>query len=153
MFKRKTWKQKSLVIVLLPILLLLVLIVVPLFFLYRVLLYLLVWAMWLPRGKDVLFVSSNSPNRSEYMTTNILPHLSHRAVTLNWSERAQWRRWSLSVLVFRHFGGRREHCALVLIFRPLRPVRRFRFFAAFKAQKKGNPDALETLRRGVMSAL
>jgi len=106
---------------------------------YRLSLYLLLWIIWLPRGKDVLFVSSNSPSKSEYMTTSIWPHLSHRSVTLNWPEKEEWKTWSLSVRVFRHFARSREHTPIVLIFRPFRPVMRFRFFPAFKERGKGNP--------------
>jgi hypothetical protein len=61
------------------------------------LLYLLVWALWLPRGKDVLLVYWDSPIWHEYVTTQILPLVQDRAVVLNWSERKKWSHRSLGV--------------------------------------------------------
>lgn len=54
-------RNNLLLVVFLPIILPLLLVAVTLFFLYRTTLYLLVWTLWLPRGKDVLFVCSDSP--------------------------------------------------------------------------------------------
>ena len=98
-----------LLILFLPFVLPLALVAIILFLLYRITLYLLVWALWLPRGKDILFVYSDSPISHEYMATEVLPLVQERAVVLNWSERTTWHKWSLGVAVFRHFGGDREY--------------------------------------------
>ena len=66
--------------------------------LYKTTLYLLVWTLWLPRGKDILFVYSDSPIWRDYMTSEVLPLVHERAVVLNWSERKKWERWSLGLL-------------------------------------------------------
>ncbi len=97
--------QAILIVVLLPLVLPLALFAVANHLLYRALLYLLVWALWLPRGKDILFVYSDSPIWHEYMATQVLPLVRERSVVLNWSERKKWSRWSLGVAVFHHFGG------------------------------------------------
>jgi len=151
--RRGAWHLGPLGVILVPFLLLLVLILLPARCAYRMTLYVLVWAMWLPRGKDVLFVSSNSPSKSEYMAVNILPHVRQRAVVLNWSERSTWKRWSLPASVFCHFAGSRDHTPIVLFFRPLKRVKKFRFFPAFKERRRGNSEPLETLRGDLLSTL
>jgi hypothetical protein len=57
------------------------------FIIHRITLYILIWLLWLSRGKDVLFVYSDSPIWRDYMTQNVLPLVDKRAVVLNWSER------------------------------------------------------------------
>ncbi len=74
------------VVLFLPFILPLVLLAIIFHILYRTTLYLLVWVIWLPRGKDILFVYSDSPIWHEYMATQILPLVQDRAVVLNWSE-------------------------------------------------------------------
>lgn len=148
-------RNALLVIVLLPFVLPLALIAIVLHLLYRATLYLLVWTLWLPKGKDILLVYSNSPIWQEYMATQVLPLVQERAVVLNWSERKQWpkRSRSLEVAVFLHFGGRREYNPLVAVFRPARRARLFRFWSAFKDWKRGYREPVERLRHDLLSAL
>src|SRR5438552_18218208 len=63
------------------------------------LLHVLLWLLWSPAGKRVLFVYSNSPVWQSYIENNILPRLPRGSVVLNWSERRRWRWWSLSAAV------------------------------------------------------
>jgi hypothetical protein len=142
----------ALVVLLFPIILL-ALVTFSLSRLYRGTLYLLVWLLWLPKGKDILFVYSDSPIWHEYMTTEILPLVERRAVVLNWSERSRWPLWSLGVSVFRRFGGGRDFNPLVVLFRPLRRARTFRFWQAFKHWKRGHREPVERLRQELLSAL
>ena len=143
----------ALLVLFLPLVLPLGLIAIVLHLLYRITLYLLVWALWLPRGKDILFVYSDSPIWREYMASEILPLVKERAVVLNWSERKTWRRWLLGVAVFRHFGGAREFNPLVVLFRPVRLARVFRFWSAFKDWKRGYRESVGRLRQDLLSAL
>ena len=138
---------------LLPLILPLALISIALFLLYTAALYLLVWLVWLPRGKDVLLVYSHSPIWHEYMTTQILPLLRERAVVLNWSERRNWRWWSLAAAAFHHFGGARNFNPLVVLFRPFHLARVFRFWPPFKDWKSGNAEPVESLRKELAAAL
>jgi hypothetical protein len=62
-------KNAALLVLFLPLVLPLALVAIVLHLLYRITLYLLIWALWLPRGKDILFVYSNSPIWNEYMAT------------------------------------------------------------------------------------
>src|SRR4030095_12267913 len=98
----------ALVVVVCSPLLLLLLPLVLAYGLYALLLHILLWLLWSPAGKRVLFVYSNSPVWQSYIESNILPRLPHGSVVLNWSERRRWRWWSLSAAVFHFFGGRRE---------------------------------------------
>jgi hypothetical protein len=154
--QRKTLVRKvldaALVVLLLPIILL-ALLMLGLSMLYCGALYLLVWLLWLPKGKDILFVYSDSPIWHEYMTTAILPLVKRRAVVLNWSERSKWPLWSLGVSVFHRFGGDRDFNPLVVLFRPLRRARTFRFWPTFKDWKHGYREPVERLRQELLSAL
>src|SRR6266576_5096861 len=142
-----------LVVLFLPFVLPLALLAIVLHILYKITLYLLVWVIWLPRGKDILFVYSDSPIWHEYMATQILPLVQDRAVVLNWSERKKWRRWRLGVAVFHHFGGGREFNPLVMLFRPVRLARVFRFWSAFKDWKRGYREPVDRLRQDLLNAL
>jgi|SRR5271157_1010179 len=141
----KVW-QAVFIILLLPLLLPLIFLAVTLWLLHRVTLYLLVWLLWLPKGKDILFVYSDSPIWKEFMTQQLLPLVEQRAVVLNWSERSKWPKWSLAARVLRSFGGGREFNPMVILFRPLRPARTFRFWSAFTEWKHGKTDSVERLR-------
>jgi hypothetical protein len=143
----RTIAQISLVVVLLPLIIPLAAISLILILLYQSSLYLLIWLLWLPRGKDVLFVSSDSPIWREYMTDHVLPLVANRAVVLNWSERQRWPRWSLAGHFFRAFAGSREFNPMVVVFRPLRRGEFFRFFGPLKHWKHGNCEPVEWLRR------
>ena len=71
-----------------------------------IMLYALVWLWWIGRARRrVLFVYSDSPNWKEYLEANILPKLPANTVVLNWSNRAQWPKFSLPVRLFRCFRG------------------------------------------------
>lgn len=146
-------RNNLLLAVFLPIILPLLLVAVTLFFLYRTTLYLLVWTLWLPRGKDVLFVCSDSPIWGEHMASEILPLVQKRAVVLNWSQRKSWRKWSLPVRIFYHFGGDREFNPLVVLFRPARRAKVFRFWRAFKDWKHGRTEAVGLLVQNLRNAL
>jgi hypothetical protein len=149
---RRLWKAAVLVL-LLPVILPLALITLALYLPYRAALYMLVWVLWLPQGKDVLFVYSDSPIWHEYMTTQILPLVRQRAVVLNWSDRAKWTRWSFRVRVFHHFGGDRDFNPLVVLLRPFRRARTFRFWLPFKDWKRGYKEPVARLRQELLSVL
>jgi hypothetical protein len=121
--------------------------------LYALLLHVLLWVLWSPAGKRVLFVYSNSPVWQSYIEDNILPKLPQGSVVLNWSERRRWHSWSLSAVVFHCFGGSREFNPLAIVVRPLRWVRVFRFWRAFRDAKHGNPNALRLLETQFFSYL
>jgi hypothetical protein len=135
--------QITLFVLLLP----LIILVLFFFILYQASLYPLIWCLWLPKGKDVLFISSNSPIWEDYMRDQVFPLVASRAVTLNWSERKHWPRWSLARHFFGLYVGNREFNPLVVVFRPLRRAAFFRFYVPLKARKHGDPDPAESLRR------
>jgi hypothetical protein len=109
--------------------------------------------VWLPRGKDVLVVLSESPIWHEYMLAEILPPVQHRAVVLNWSERKRWPRWSFARHVFRTFKGERNFNPLVLVFRRFRRAKVFRFWQPFQEWKHGHKESVEGLKRQLLAAL
>lgn len=146
-------KNDAPVLLFLPVILPLVLIVIVLYLLYSIALCFLVWTLWLPRGKDVLLVYSDSPIWREYITTEVLPLVQQRAIVLNWSERKTWRKWSPGVRAFYHFGGTREFNPLVVVFRPARRARVFRFWRAFKDWKRGQTESVTQLRHQLIGTL
>jgi hypothetical protein len=131
--------------------------VVPLALLFflgnRLMLNVLVLLCWVPKGKDILFVYPDSPIWLEYMTSQVLPLVKHRAAVLNWSERSRWSPWSLAVRLFRTYAGGRDYNPMVVLFRPLRSARCFRFLPAFQEWKHGNQAPLERLRQDLIRAL
>lgn len=115
--------------------------------------YIAVWLSWLPHQKNTLFVYSNSPIWQAYMLEQVLPLMEKQAVVLNWSDRKQWKKWSLSTLAFRYFRGRRNFNPLIIVFKPLQKARIFRFWEPFKEWKHGNAESVENLRREVFRTL
>jgi hypothetical protein len=139
-----------LLLVLLP----LIAVVLLLWLIATVGIYILVWMLWCTRGKDMLFVYSDSPIWHDYIQEHIIPQIRARSVIVNWSERRQWlRRFSLSSLIFRHFGGNREFNPLAVYFPPLRRHRTFRFFQAFKDWKHGHPESLNRIESELFACI
>jgi hypothetical protein len=145
---RQAWWLWPLLLVLLP----LVVVAGVLWLVAAVLLQLVVWVTWCPRGRYVLVVYSNSPIWQEYFEAHVLPAVSSRGVVLNWSERKRWR-YSLQVALFRLFGGTRNFNPLAIVFQPLTWPRRFRFYRAFQAFKHGRPEEVERMRRELFELL
>ena len=143
----------ALIVVLMPIIIPFAAVVLVLYWLHRVALYGLIWLLWLPRGKDVLLVHSDSPIWHDYMTTQVVPLVQNRAVILNWSQRHKWSKWSFSVHVFHSFGGTNEFNPMVAIFRPFRRARMFRFWSAFKDWKRGDAEPVTRLREDLLQSL
>jgi hypothetical protein len=143
----------ALIVVLLPLILPLAIVGVILHVLNKIVVYLLVWVWWLPNGKDVLYVSSDSPIWKEYMETEILPLVVGRAIVLSWSARSNWPKWSFAVRVFRTFGRGRDFNPMVVLFRPFRRARIFRFLPAFNERKHGIPASLEQIYYELIQAL
>src|SRR4051794_23928858 len=85
---------------LVPILVPLVVLLLVSFVLYRGALYLLLWLLWIPKGKDTLFVYSDSPVWRDYMLNEVLPLVENRATVLNWSQKRTWKKWTLATLAF-----------------------------------------------------
>ena len=154
---KTNWPLTVLLVLLAPIwlplvisFLLLLAIVIPAAYL---LVYVCIWCFWLTRGRDVLFVYSDSPIWRDYMLTEMLPLVGSRAVVLNWSDRRSWKRWSLRVLAFRLFSGEKAFNPLIVVFRPFRWAQKFRFWPAFREWKQGNTQAVEKLKQEVTCVL
>lgn len=145
--------QAAFIVLLFPVILPLLALVFVAWVLQRLLLYLLVWALWLPKGKDVLLVYSDSTIWREYVIENVLPLVRERAVVLNWSERRTWKKWSLAVRIFHCFGGAREFNPLVVLFRPFIRARIFRFWLPFKDWKRGFTEPVERVRNDLITRL
>ena len=119
---------------------------------YRMLLRVLVWALWCSRGRDILLVYSDSPNWREYIEETILPRVTPRAVVLNWSERSQWRS-SLATRVLRSIGGHKNFNPMVILFRPFRRTKVYRLWQPFQDKKHGNPATLDNMVQELFSEL
>ena len=146
--KRQPWWLWPLLVVLLPF----VAVLGVVWLAAAVLLQLVVWFTWCSRGRYVLVVYSNSPIWQAYFEQNVLPAVGSRGVVLNWSERKRWP-YSLSVALFRLFGGTREFNPLAIVFQPLAWPRRFRFYKAFMTFKHGRPEEAEKMRRELFKLL
>jgi hypothetical protein len=133
-------------ILMIPILLVtvvpMVIVVGGIYLFVALMLHIAVVLLWLPRGRRVLFVYSNSPIWQAYVEAEILPRLPPHATVLNWSNRKNWPRFSFATWVFNTFAGSREFNPLAIVFRPLAPPKRFRFWRAFREYKHGRPERL-----------
>src|SRR5579884_797938 len=130
-------RKIAFVVVFLPLLLPLTALWLVIHLLRRMILYVLVWVLWASKGKDILFVYSDSPIWRDYMQTDVLPLVQDRAIVLNWSQRKSWRKWSLATQAFYAFGGERDFNPLIVLFHPFRRARVLRFWPAFKDWKRG----------------
>jgi hypothetical protein len=146
------WWQVATTIVVLPLLIVFSLLVLPVYLAAIGALHLAVWSGWCSRGRDVLFVYSDSPIWHDYIEERFLPYLEQRAVVLNWSQRRVWR-CDLAWLTFCLLGGSREFNPLALVFRPFRPTRAFRFWRGFQEWKHGKSDQLVAMEHEFFNSL
>jgi hypothetical protein len=123
---------------------------VLLYLLWGIILCVAVWLTW--RKPRVLFVYSNSPIWKDYVEREIIPHIKGFAVILNWSERKNWKN-SLSVILFRYFGGYRNFNPMAIVLHPLRLVKTYRFFEAFRKFKHGNTADVEKIKTSLFEDL
>ena len=149
--RRTAWWNLALIVPLLPLIVVFVAATLLLFVLSTACLHIAIWTWWCLRGRDILFVYSDSPTWREYIELNILPALGDRAIVLNWSARKRWR-FSLARLAFYHFGGYRQFNPLAVTFRPLRRTQTFRFWEPFREFKHGRPNALHALEQQFFKA-
>ena len=144
------WWHVVAIILLLPLLIAIVVIALVAFAVSSVCMHVTVWTWWCLRGRDILFVYSDSPIWRDHVEQHILPHLGERAVVLNWSQRKRWR-LSVARLAFHHFGGYRQFNPLGVVFRPFGRTRTFRFWEPFRDFKHGRPGALQKIEHEFFS--
>ena len=95
------------------------------------------------QGKKAVLVYSDSPNWKDYIEAHMLPSISDRVVTLNWSLRSEWKkRKSLEVEMFEHWGGAREYNPMAIVVPRRGRVRVVRFWQAFRDAKHGREASL-----------
>lgn len=153
---RSRWLGLALLLVLSPLLISLIAVLAAVLALAwvagAIALHLLTLLLWLPVGRRVLFVYSNSPVWKTHIETEILPRLPSTATVLNWSERSQWSSWSLPVWLFRFYGGR-EYNPLAILVRPWSGPKVFRFWRAFRDFKHGKHETLRSLEAAFFKAI
>lgn len=147
--KNIPWYGWMLLILLSPVLIALGLVFVFARLAARISLNCLVWIFWCSRGRNVLYVYSDSSIWKEHIESEVIPRFSDRVVILNWSRRKEWR-VSLASWVFRHFAGSKEFNPMAIAFRPFRSRVEFRFWRAFQSWKKGNRNELEAMERSFL---
>jgi hypothetical protein len=111
-------------------------------FLFRPLIYLLVWTFWLPRGIFVLFVHTDC--YAERFDSKISPAIRGCSEVLkfpNFGPR-QWRR-TIAVAVYRQFI--RHLHPMALVFRPFRSAEYFDFYPLWRNYRAGTPGASDAL--------
>lgn len=138
------WWQVALVLPFAPVVVVVLVLWLVFFLVSTVCLHIAIWPCWCIRGRDILFVYSESPLWHDYIEQNVLPCLGDRVVVLNWSRRTSWP-FSLARFAFRHFGGWRAFNPLSVVFRPFRRTRTFRFLQPFRDFKHGHPEALHQM--------
>jgi hypothetical protein len=116
-------------------------------------LHLALCVAWLPRGRRVLFVTSDSARWTPYLEANVLPRLPKSAVVLDGAERARWSPLQLGVWLFRMWAGPRDEAPVAIVFRPWRSPKVFRFFGAFEELALGRPEPLRAASAAFLSEL
>jgi hypothetical protein len=147
------WPALVLLLVLSPLLLPLLVVLVVSWLAGALALHLLTLIVWLPAGRRVLFVYSNSPIWKDHIEAEVLPRLPSTAAVLNWSQRSEWSRWSLSVWLFRFYAGNREYNPLAIVIRPWRGPMLFRFWRAFRDSKHGTIEPLRALEASFFQSI
>ena len=148
---RNGWKV-TFGLLLLPLVLSYVVLLVLISRVHAILLNVAIWSWWCPRGRDVLFIYSDSIASHDYVVHQILPKLVGRAVVLNWSQR-QKRGISLARYASYFFCKSRKDCPMAVVFRPFRLSRCFMFRRAFLDLKHGQASALNDMERKLFGAL
>jgi hypothetical protein len=123
------------------------------YFAYAIVLQMVIWTCWSTRGVNVLLVYSDSPTWRDYIETNIIPRLPSSTVAINWSDRRNWKRFSLSVMAARFFGGSREFNPMVVVFRPFHWAKTYRFWKPFKDYRHGEMEPLHTMEAELFNDL
>ncbi len=119
------------------------------FSLHLLVLCTLVRIFWLPKGKNLLILTSESPIWSGYFQHNVIEKYEDKAHILNWSERKAWKKFSILVWLFNSFLGTQEHTPSVILFSPWYQPKIFRFWRPFKEFKHGKPNDVETMLRSL----
>lgn len=100
-------------------------------------------SLLVPQGKRVVLQYSNSPIWQSYVEENWLPRLEKRAVVVNWSDRAMWkRRPPLAAQIAKYWGGDSEYNPLAVVFTGRGKPEIIRFYRALLALKHGKPAEL-----------
>ena len=146
--QKARWWQVALFIPFAPLILVVLVLWLVFFLVSTVCLHIAIWSWWCIRGRDILFVYSDSPVWHDYIEQHILPVIRERAVILNWSQRSTrlWRR-SLAVAAFKHFGGYRDFNPMGIVFRPFHSAKVFRFHPPFRDYKHGKPEKLLAMQQ------
>jgi hypothetical protein len=151
MNKSKTNVGTLLIFILsIPFIVLLILVVLP-FYLIRGI-YLLNVGLWLryqfytkwnKNGKFILFIYSESPNWQEYIEKNILPKIDDCTVTLNWSNRNEWRKNNpLEAKIFKHWASDHDYNPIAFIIPRWGRIKIVPFWQAFRDYKHGKDRLL-----------
>ena len=148
----RNWWGVAFGLLLLPLILPYILVWVLLVTAHAALVNVAIWSWWCTRGRDVLFIYSDSISSRDYVEMQILPKLSGRAVALNWSQRQKWG-ISLARFAGYYFCKSRKDCPMAVVFRPFRLPRFFLFRRAFLDLKHGRPSALSALEREFFDVL
>ncbi len=106
------------------------------------------------QGKKAVLVYSDSPHWKDYIEANMLPRISDRVVTLNWSLRSEWNtKKSLEVEMFEHWGGRQDYNPMAIVVPRRGKVRLVRFWHAFREAKHGREANLRKLQEELFHEL
>lgn len=116
-------------------------------------LHLALLVLWLPRGRRVLFVYSDSPRWKPYLDEHVVPRLPKNAVVLDWAARARWSPFGLGVWLFRMWSGARDFNPIAIVVRPWPGAKIFRFFGAFEDLAGGKPETLRDVQAAFFAAL
>ncbi len=144
------WTEMIILILLMPVLILvfliwLLFIVVssPVIFADKQWLKFQFWQRHGRHGRFVVFVYSESPHWKEYIEANILPHLEPHVITLNWSQRREWRsRNPFAAQILNEWAGAADFNPMALVFSP-EGVKDVRFVQAFRDFKHGKITLLK----------
>jgi hypothetical protein len=112
---------------------------------YEHILLVLAYLVLQRRGVRCVVIHSQSPIWKDRIQNEWLPRLGPRATTLDWSQRARWRR-SIAVALFERFARvDRNFNPAVIVLRGLRQPYVFRFFRAFHEARHGRVSYLQRL--------
>lgn len=119
---------------------------------HKLLLYLAVWLGWCWRGTRVFVVYPCNAPWQDRFEKHLLASLPASSIVRDSADRKRWSGLSLASLVYNNFLGKFEPTPSVIVFRPFRRAKVYRFHAAYDRYEQGDPGPVQALESELLES-